>query len=73
MSDQNIIGKTIAKVQKMKKPPYDDTGWLELTMTDGTVFTVVARYGSYTAQSEREHPTRISLYEGINEELIPIS
>ena len=57
----NITGKTIAKVTEMKKPEYDDTGWIKLDFTDGTHCVIWAGYGGYTGDSEDEYPTCIGI------------
>lgn len=61
MEYKDIIGKTIASVTEMKKPQFDDEGWLRLEFTDGTVCAIVASYGGYTGKSEDENPTCIGI------------
>jgi len=55
----NIIGKTIEKVTKIRKPEYDDPGWLKLNFTDGTHCIINAGIGSFTGFLEDEYPTFI--------------
>jgi len=50
----DITGKTITKVTEMKKPEYDDTGWLKIDFTDGTHCVIYAGYFGYTGKSEDE-------------------
>ena len=66
----NIDGKTVAKVARMKKPEYDDSGWLKLEFTDGTFCVIVACYGDFTGDSEGEYPTTIGISDS-DEGLIP--
>lgn len=66
----DITGKTIAKVTEMKKPEYDDTGWLKLDFMDGTYCVIVAELGEHTGKSEDEYPTRIKISDNV-EELVP--
>jgi len=67
----NIIGKTIANVTEMKKPEYDDTGWLKLDFTDGTHCVIWASYCGYTGDSEDEYPTCIGISNDMEGQLIP--
>jgi hypothetical protein len=62
----NITGKTIAQVTEMKKPEYDDTGWLKLDFTDGTHCVIWAGYDSYTGDSEDEYPTCIGITDDVD-------
>lgn len=62
----NIIGKTIAKITEMKKPQYDDTGWLKMDFTDGTHCIIWAGYGSWTSHSEDEYPTCIGITDHVD-------
>lgn len=57
----NIVGKTIERVTKIRKPEYDDPGWLKLNFTDGTHCTINAGIGSFTGFSEDEYPTFIEI------------
>ena len=57
----NIIGKTIEKVTKIRKPEYDDPGWLKLNFTDGTHCIINAGIGSFTGFSKDEYPTFIEI------------
>ena len=67
----NITGKTIAKVTKMKKPEFDDAGWIKLDFTDGTICIIMAGYHeNYTGSSECEYPTWIEITED-EEGLVP--
>ena len=59
MKPSDLIGKTIASAETMKRPGFDDSGWLRLAFTDGTIAVVVARYGDWTGDSEDEYPTSI--------------
>lgn len=67
----NIIGKTIAKITKMKKPQYDDTGWLKMDFTDGTHCIIWAGYDGWTLKSEDEYPTRIGIADHVDG-LVPL-
>ena len=55
----------------MRKPEYDDTGWLKLDFTDGTHCVIGAGYGSYTGESEDEYPTCIWFTDDA-EGLVPV-
>lgn len=66
----NLTGKTISAATRMKKPEYDDEGWLRLDFTDGTHCVIVAWYGGYTGESEDEYPTSITIADNI-EGLVP--
>jgi hypothetical protein len=70
MTPESIIGKTISKVTRMKKPEYDDTGWLKLDFTDGTCCVIWSSYGGYTGSSEDEYPTCIGISDDVAE-LVP--
>lgn len=59
----NIVGKTIETVTKIRKPEYDDPGWLKLNFTDGTHCIINAGIGSFTGSSEDEYPTFIETGE----------
>ena len=67
----NITGKTIAQVTKMRKPEYDDTGWLKIDFTDGTHCVIWAGYGGWTGGSEDEYPTCIGVTDDV-EGLVPV-
>lgn len=55
----------------MKKPEFDDDGWIKLDFTDGTSCQIVAYYGEYTAKSDGEYPTGICV-EKVEEGLVPV-
>ncbi len=71
MTPESIIGKTISKATRMKKPEYDDTGWLKLDFTDGTCCVIVSYYGGYTGLSEDEYPTYIG-FRDESDDLVPV-
>ena len=71
MKFSELIGKTIANTQLMKKNGYDDEAWVRLDFTDGTHCFVVSSYGGYTGKSECDYPAFISLQKEV-EGLIPI-
>jgi hypothetical protein len=56
-----LIGKTIAAVEFMRKPDYDDRAWMVISFTDGTQTCVVASYGGWTAKSEDEYPAFVGI------------
>lgn len=56
-----LEGKTIMSAVYKKAVEYDDSGFLELNMSDGTSFIVVASYGGYTGESIDEYPTDINV------------
>jgi len=66
--------KTIRSAIIMKRPDYDDVGYLCLYFTDGTKCLVTAGYGGYTGKSEDEYPTNIGVSdrEGCFERLVPV-
>jgi hypothetical protein len=68
---QSLVGETIASVSKMKKPGFDDQGWLRLEFTDGSACIVVASYGGYTGKSANVFPTNIEVVSD-EEMLIPV-
>lgn len=72
MDFQDLQGKTIAKATQMKKPKYDDDGWLKLEFTDGTSCVILAGYGGYTGESEDEYPIGIDVIES-DDGLEPVS
>lgn len=72
MNFEDLQGKTIAKATQMKKPTYDDDGWLKLEFTDGTSCVIWAGYGGYTGESEDEYPTTIGVIES-DDGLEPVS
>jgi hypothetical protein len=67
----HLVGKTIASVTKMKKPQFDDEGWLRLEFTDGTSCVIVASYQDYTGDSENEYPTLIKIVNEVDG-LVPL-
>lgn len=67
---ENIIGKKIIKVTKMKNPDYDDVGWLKLDFADNTYCVIQASYTCYTGASEDEYPTDISILD-TDKDLVP--
>ena len=71
--EEKLVGKTIVKA-KIKKLPistrsydkgkeYDDKPILELEMSDGSKFIILACYGGYTGKSEDEYPAFITMKE----------
>lgn len=73
MDYKDLIGKTIADVKKKKRIGFDDTGYLQLTFSDGTKATIVASYGDFTGDSEDEYPTGIFISGDIDESLEDLS
>lgn len=61
MEFKDIVGKTIQATTHVKRPAYDDEGWLLLEFTDGSKCIVHSWYSAYTGQSEDEYPTGISI------------
>ena len=61
MKPSDLIGKTLASAETMKRPGFADSGWLRLTYTDGPIAVVAARYGDWTGDSEDEYPTWIDI------------
>lgn len=61
MKPSDIEGKTIRRAVKVKKPNYDDEGFLLLEFTDGTDCIIEAWFGSFSGNSEEEYPTGISV------------
>lgn len=59
-----LVGKTITEVIKARHPYYDDEGYIIMRFSDGSEYTIVAGYGSFTGQSCEEYPTSISIHEG---------
>ena len=51
----NLIGKTITKATVRGIAGYDDTPYLDLKFSDGTIATIIADYGGYTGDSEDEY------------------
>ena len=70
LKGMHLIGKTISALTRMKKPEFDDCGWLKLDFTDGTSCVISAGSGAWTGDSEEEYPTSIEISEYI-EGLIP--
>ena len=68
---EDLVGKTVAAATRLKKPGYDDEGWLRLTFTDGTECVLVAGYGEYTGASEGEYPTHLRV-TGPDDALVPV-
>jgi hypothetical protein len=70
---QYIIGKTIARVQRIKTPKTwtdnttitftDDDRTIKVTFTDGSSVFIEASYGSFTGKSEDEYPVHLSVSE----------
>lgn len=58
---QQLIGKTIKKIESYKVKGYDDTGNLKITFTDNSFVFIEAGYGNYTGNSEDEYPTKINI------------
>lgn len=57
-----LVGKTIKAVTQLKKPEYDDTGYLRVEMTDGSTYLIEGGCGDQcTMDSEGEYPTFIAL------------
>lgn len=70
MNLKDLVGKTIAKSNLMKRPEYDDEGWLRLDFTDGTICDIMSKYGEYTGESRGEYPCFITVsdtFEGLVE------
>lgn len=69
----SMIGKTIADATQMKRPEYDDTGWIKLTFTDGTAVVITASFAEYNHRANvmDEYATRISV-GGDDPELVPL-
>lgn len=72
MTFKDLINKTIVDAKRKKLEHYDDTGFLELTFSDGTRATIVAGYGGYTSESEDEYPTRIDISDGYHLSLVDV-
>ena len=66
MQTSLLIGKTISSAQLMRKAAFDDTGYLELSFTDGTRCVIAAGYSSYTGESEGEYPTFLKLMNDLS-------
>lgn len=58
---EKLVGRTIESAQQYKPKEFDDNGFLELRFTDGSVATIVGRYGGYTGKSECEFRTLIEI------------
>ena len=59
---EDIVGKTVASVHRMKHKFYDDSGFLRINFTDGTHCTIEAGYEDvFTGLCEGEYPTTIEL------------
>lgn len=58
---QELTGKTIASVKRMRDAKYDDEGYLRVSFTDGTEIVIVASYGEYTGNSIDEYPSKIGI------------
>lgn len=58
---QDIIGKTITAAIVMKLADFDDKGFLKLEFSDGTSCVIVADYGGYTGESQKEYQTAIHI------------
>lgn len=57
-----LAGKTIksAAIKKISEE-YDDEPYLDIEMTDGSVYRVTSYYGGYTGNSDDEYPAFIGL------------
>lgn len=70
MTFKDLINKTIVDAKRKKLKDYDDTGFLELTFSDGTRAIIVAGYGGWAAESEDEYPTSIDISDGYHFPLV---
>lgn len=66
-----LEGKTVATATVMKKPEYDDTGWVRLTFSDGSECVINGSYSGYTGESEDEYPERLFIFRKCNG-LVPV-
>ena len=66
MDFQDIIGKTIQSATQVKRPVYDDEGYLLLEFADGTKCVICSWYDGYTGDSEDEYPTGISISDQVD-------
>jgi len=66
MKVSQLAGKTIKSARFMKKPDWDDVGYLALEFTDHTQCVLVAGYGCWTDESQGEYPTLITLSEKVD-------
>lgn len=73
MDFKDLIGKTITKATLMKRPDFDDKGWLKLEFSDKSDCIIVSTYGSYTAGSEDEYPSYILIIDKYENELVPVT
>ena len=73
MDFNNLVGKTIIKVTKMKRPDFDDEGWLKLEFSDKSECTLVSTYNNFTGGSEGEYPCNIFIVDKYEDKLIPIT
>ena len=58
---KDLIGRKIKAVRKRRLKGFDDTGFLQITFTDGSKCIVEGFYWGYTGESEDEYPTDIRL------------
>jgi hypothetical protein len=63
MDIKHLIGRTISGIKRKKCIHTDDTGYLEITFSDGLQIVIVADYTAYTGMSKDEYPTSIDILE----------
>ena len=66
MNFQDIVGKTIQSAMQVKRPIYDDEGYLLLEFTDGSKCVICSWYDRYTGNSEDEYRTGISISDQVD-------
>ena len=58
---EQMIGKTIQDITKIRIDGYDDTPWLRIEFDDGSYCIIEASHGDYTGKSFDEYPMDINL------------
>ncbi len=64
MKIQDLLGKTIEKIEKSQYKKFDDE-FVKLIFTDGTICYLFGGFGDYSGESLDEYPT----YVGMSEDL----
>ena len=73
MKLQELVGKTIESATRMGSVLTDDTGWIELRFTDGTLCVIESSYGVYSGESEYDYPTHIEIVDTVPPGVVPIN
>lgn len=67
MTFDDMVGKMIVDVRRMKPKEYEDYGFLRIKFSDGTHVVIAAGYGEHNNNSMGEYPTWLYLLTKLGE------